>query len=170
VVQVAVPINTLINGFVTLVGAATAHQCIDEGIDSADDNTTYFRDVTGVKVFQGLCTSSSAPEPGDIQWRVRIRDRIPGLAQSNWLIQMGSATDGIVGARVASAPVSGNWITYTYTLTTAERANLTSYTNLALRIVLQNTTAAWSGCTAADIILPDALPFSPTWWDNWARL
>lgn len=167
--QQAVPISTIINGFQMVTGPP-AHIDIDEGVDTPDDNTTYLYHSTGVKVWQGLCTVLSTPIPGDVSWRIRMRDRIPGMAQSNWLVQMGSATDGIVGQRVASPPLSGAWVTYTYTLTTAERANLTSYSNLALRVVLQNTTAVQSRWTAGDIILPDPLPFSPTWWDNWARL
>jgi len=174
-VQFAVPINTLANGFAgTPAAGASNHLNVDEGVDTPDDNTSYAYATAGVKVWQGLCTVLSAPVPGDVRWRVRMRDRGPWTPpvaiQSNWLVQMGSAVDGIVGQRAASPPLSGAWVTYEYTLTTAERANLTNYSLLALRIVLQNTSAAQSRWTAADIILPDPSPFSPTWWGNWARL
>ena len=152
--QHLVPTSTVSGGAWTF-STTSLHQDTDEGIDAADDETTYAEvDTDGSDMELAL---SSATDPGTglghvLYWRAR-KHRVHfdviylqvALYQGAVLVATGSSTHG------------NTYTTVSYTLSTAEADAITNYADLRVRVrVTQPIGTAHLHLTAVELTVPSS--------------
>lgn len=80
-VRVALPTGTINDSGWTLVGDASVALCIDEGVDTADDGTTYAQSTTPGETFEVSLSDIGTPPPTKgAGHKIRVRARDVGIA------------------------------------------------------------------------------------------
>lgn len=149
------PDNTIANAW-TLVGAATAHECVDEGVATANDDTDYVS--SGVQ--DALCEvalENPAGTPAVLTGHImRVRWRpagglLPRIQSMSLELMQGSMS---IASRVFAHP-AGTWTTSSFELTVMESGLITNYTDLRFRLRPQAIFPGVIRVTAVELELPD---------------
>ena len=159
-VQYVVPDSTIDDTDVTIIGAATAHEATDEGIQSGtpDDATTVcvisIDDFSTGTLIVGLENPSPPANNSGHKLRVRINGRGSGSPQlfGQWLVQL---RQGSTVIKADTAPAAEGWSTFLTTLTNAEAAAITDYTNLNVRMKYGVGAGATVQVSTIELELPD---------------
>ena len=150
-VQTVTCTSTVGSGTWTISGAATAHECLDEGIASADDTTT--------RIFTGLIGDVAEVHLGDptdpvVHTGHKLIYRILSSLGGQKTVTTALYEGATLIASESQGAFDGVWVTHTLTLSEAEAANITDYTDLRARFTAAGI-AGFLSVTAVDLEVPD---------------
>ncbi len=158
--QILVPISTVANTNWTLVGDATVHQCIDEGVAAADNNTTHIAaTTTGATCEVRLGTPPLIPTDRS-NHILRARARAASTTNLRCILKQMPAGTVILDAII---DINAAWTTWVVNLSVAQANLITDYTQLNVNI-LPRTYAAGDvvRCTAIELEVPTPIPMRAT--------
>ena len=136
-VQTLLPTSTSTPDQWTPVGAATSHEAVDEGVDANDGDTTYIKVSFGGDLETRLILGAGS-DPGvhsGHTLRVSFRKAATvGNPTTRIRVRLYQGAVAITGEQQTSAATT-SYVTFEYTLSTAEAAAITDYTDLRVAIL-----------------------------------
>ena len=167
-VQTLPPTSTLTPADWDSFGDTPDHATVDEGVDTHDEFTTYLRGQVGggLQTVVGLATGSDPGVHSGHVIRVVFRKVASvGNPATRVYVQLFQGATPITGIEESGLARTTLWKTFEYTLTTAEAAAITDYSDLRLSLTTTSVPATNLDLrvTAVELQLPDVVESVVAW-------
>lgn len=128
------PSSTVAAGAWTFL-ATSLHGDTDEGVDAADDDLSYAECATEASTMELALDAGSVPTPG-VAHMLRFRARRRGIHYDPGFLIVSLYLGAVLVATVPETGFDQTYLTAEYSLTTAEIAAISDYTDLRVRVVI----------------------------------
>lgn len=106
--------------------------------DPDDDDYVYHADVSGTEYFEVSLSDPTGGTVGDGDVTIWWRGKLQGGSSVTMRVQLREGVSTVIAQSDES--FSNGYVTYTYTLSSGEKASVTDWTNLRLRFIVQAVT------------------------------
>lgn len=159
-VRVALPTSTVLDSGWELTGGAEVHECIGEGVDSADDATSFVKSTVAGDEFEVVIPNPGGPVyPGTTGYKIRVRARdfFISITHGEFIVELRVAGSTYWQSPKTTVAMGHAWTTYEHDVELALPLN--DYDQLSLYLVDSDSGTGFRiGISAIEFVIPSEIP------------